>query len=157
MLSEKLAVRHREDSAAIERIEQDLLVGARGPDDEMPRQTDAGKRKPGALADRHRDRGQADRDAHAPFEDLVEIAISRVVVFTLVAAKSHFVEEIPAQSLNLVGEMPAQIRLDFARHRGQFIEVRFDVQKREFVPRQKQGDLREIQGHSRIAGKHVKS
>src|SRR5260370_2454926 len=145
LLHKILAIRQRKDAAAVEGIEQYFVRAIARLDYEMPGQAYARDRQAGSLPDRHRHGGETDRDAHAAFEDLVEITVAWIVVFARIAAKTHLMEQIAAQALDLMGEMPAQVSPDLMCHCSQFVQMRFDIQEVKLVAGQEQRYLGEIQ------------
>ena len=68
----------------------------------MPRKSDADQRQPQAAADLHVNHGQGDGDAGLGFQDLVEEAVARVVVFTCVPAQPFLEEQAGIQTLERV-------------------------------------------------------
>ena len=110
LLDQPLAVGRRQQPAAVERVEQHLLAVRHGLGHEMARQADADHLQPGPAAHRHRHRRQRDRDALAAVHDLVEIAVTGVVVFVGVAVKAHVLEQVAAEQADARLEAAAQPR-----------------------------------------------
>jgi len=71
-------------------------------DHEVAGQADRGEVKPRALRDQQVDDGKGDRDALAPDQDLVEVAVERVGVMVGVAAQAVFVEQDAVQHAALL-------------------------------------------------------
>ena len=98
-LQELLAIRPRQQRAAVERIDQQVLVDRqigrllRRPDQEMARKIHAFEPESGPRRDLQIDDRECDRNARAPRHDVVEKAVARIVVARFVAAEAFLVEQ----------------------------------------------------------------
>lgn len=83
-----------QDGPAVERVQQDPAPLFRlKSHDEVGREADAVDRQPDPPADLDQEQAERDRDAEAPVENLVEKAVSRIVVLLDVSAESLLLEE----------------------------------------------------------------
>src|SRR5687767_7414044 len=83
----------RQDLSSVEGIENDLLASAHVFHQEVTGQSDACNWERKAACDFQIDGRQGDRYSHAALENVVEEAVSRIVVVFGVASESQFVEQ----------------------------------------------------------------
>ena len=88
------AIRLSEKSPAIERVEVNLSGGGLITANEVPRQPNAGDRKPQPPREQDIHQAQVDGIARPPVHDAVKIAVFRVVIVLFVARKAEFAEEV---------------------------------------------------------------
>src|SRR3989454_9996587 len=84
-------------AAAVEGVQEERSAAPRHAHEEVAREPDALDAEAQTRAGLDEHHGEGDGNARAPLEDVVQVAVARVVVLLLVAAKAALAEEVAGE------------------------------------------------------------